>query len=106
MTISPAIWLCLGVCDFISRAIHTVSRFESIVVQIQKNEQDIESKLQSLVTANLLKFPVPDKSTDLPGETLSMILSELRLKQLDKKRETAQILQMFIVLYIVTIIIE
>ncbi|XP_075882096.1 dynein axonemal heavy chain 10-like isoform X2 [Nelusetta ayraudi] len=60
-------WNSLGVCDFISRAIHTVSRFESIVIQIQKNEQDIESKLQSLVTANLLKFPVSDKSTDLPG---------------------------------------
>lgn len=44
-----------------------VSKFETIVNQIQKNERDIDSRLQSIAMANLLKFPVPDKSNDLPG---------------------------------------
>lgn len=64
-----------GISDFINRGIHTVSKFESVVNQIQKNERDIDSKLQSMMIANLLKFPVPDKSNDLPGTTNRMILS-------------------------------
>lgn len=66
--------LVLGISDFINRGIHTVSKFETVVSQIQKNEQDIDSKLQSMVMANLLKFPVPDKSNDLPGKTKRIII--------------------------------
>lgn len=66
--------LALGITDFISRGIQAVSKFELIANQIQKNERDIESKLQSMVTANLMKFPVPDKSDDLPGRTNKRIL--------------------------------
>lgn len=60
-------FLVSGVSDFIDRSLNTLSKFESVVNQIQKNEQDIDSKLQSMATANLLKFPVPDDSNDLPG---------------------------------------
>ncbi|XP_044053526.1 dynein axonemal heavy chain 10 isoform X1 [Siniperca chuatsi] len=60
-------WNSLGIAEFINRGIQAVSKFESVVNQIQKNERDIDSKLQSMVMANLLKFPVPDKSNDLPG---------------------------------------
>ncbi|XP_031164939.2 dynein heavy chain 10, axonemal [Sander lucioperca] len=60
-------WNSLGIADFINRGIKAVSKLELVVNQIQKNERDIESKLQSMVMANLLKFPVPDKSNDLPG---------------------------------------
>lgn len=66
---SDYICLGLGITNFISRGIQAVSKFESVVNQIQKNERDIESKLQSMVMANLLKFPVSDKSNDLPGRT-------------------------------------
>lgn len=62
--------LVLGIADFINRGIKAVSKLELVVNQIQKNERDIESKLQSMVMANLLKFPVPDKSNDLPGGIL------------------------------------
>uniref|UniRef100_A0A3Q3JRK8 Dynein heavy chain tail domain-containing protein n=1 Tax=Monopterus albus TaxID=43700 RepID=A0A3Q3JRK8_MONAL len=60
-------WNSLGISDFIKESIQAVSTFESVVSQIQKNERDIESKLQTMVTANLLQFPVPDKSNHLPG---------------------------------------
>ena len=59
--------LVLGIGDFIDRGIKAVSKFESVVSQIQKNEREIDSKLQSMVTANFMKFPVADKSKDLPG---------------------------------------
>ncbi|XP_029296329.1 dynein heavy chain 10, axonemal [Cottoperca gobio] len=60
-------WNSLGITDFINRGVEAVSKFKIVVGQIQKNEKDIESKLQSIVMANLLKFPVPDQSNDLPG---------------------------------------
>lgn len=67
-------YLILGIPDFINRGMQAVSKFESVVSQIQKNERDIDSKLQSMVMANLLKFPVTDKSNDLPGRTNKRIL--------------------------------
>ncbi|XP_071339029.1 dynein axonemal heavy chain 10 [Trachinotus anak] len=60
-------WNSLGIPDYINRGTQAVSKFESVVNQIEKNEKDIDSKLQSMAVANLLKFPVPDKSSDLPG---------------------------------------
>ncbi|XP_078791125.1 dynein axonemal heavy chain 10 isoform X3 [Oryzias latipes] len=60
-------WGSSGIADFISRGQKAVSNFETVLNQILKNERDIESKLQSIQTANLLKCPVPDKSNELPG---------------------------------------
>lgn len=67
--------LVVGIPDFINRGIQVVSKFETVVNQIQKNERDIDSRLQSIVMANLLKFPVPDKSNDLPGRMNQSILT-------------------------------
>ncbi|XP_058491324.1 dynein axonemal heavy chain 10 [Solea solea] len=60
-------WYSLGIPSFIKQGFQVVSKFESVVNQIQKNETEMDSKLQSMVMANLMKFPVPDKSHDLPG---------------------------------------
>ncbi|XP_024136867.1 dynein heavy chain 10, axonemal isoform X4 [Oryzias melastigma] len=60
-------WGSSGIADFISRGLKAVANFEAVLNQILKNERDIESKLQSIQTANLLKFPVTDKSNELPG---------------------------------------
>uniref|UniRef100_A0AAY5K1P1 AAA+ ATPase domain-containing protein n=1 Tax=Esox lucius TaxID=8010 RepID=A0AAY5K1P1_ESOLU len=60
-------WNALGISEFINRGTQACSKFESLVNQIQKNERDIDAKLQSIETANLFKFPAPDKSSDLPG---------------------------------------
>ncbi|XP_035641685.1 dynein axonemal heavy chain 10 [Oncorhynchus keta] len=60
-------WNALGISEFINRGTQAASKFESLVNQIQKNERDVDAKLQSIETANLFKFPAPDKSDDLPG---------------------------------------
>ncbi|XP_048858906.1 dynein axonemal heavy chain 10 [Brienomyrus brachyistius] len=60
-------WNALGISEFISRGALAISKFESLVNQIKKNERDIEVKLQSIESANLFKFPTPDRAQGLPG---------------------------------------
>ncbi|XP_060895064.1 dynein axonemal heavy chain 10 [Labrus mixtus] len=60
-------WYSSAIPDFINRGVKAVSKLESVVQQIHKNERDIESKLQFMVMANLLKCPVPENPKDLPG---------------------------------------
>ncbi|KAM6931388.1 dynein axonemal heavy chain 10 [Xenentodon cancila] len=60
-------WSSSGIMDFINRAAHAVSEFESMVNQIHNIETVCDSKFQSMVMANLLKFPIPDKTNKLPG---------------------------------------
>lgn len=56
-----------GISEFINRGTQATSKFESLVNQIQKNERDIDSKLNYIESANLFKFPAMDKTGDLPG---------------------------------------
>ncbi|XP_063051673.1 dynein axonemal heavy chain 10 [Engraulis encrasicolus] len=60
-------WNALGISEFINRGTQATSKFESLVNQIQKNERDIDSKLNYIESANLFKFPAMDKTGDLPG---------------------------------------
>uniref|UniRef100_A0A669FBB8 Dynein axonemal heavy chain 10 n=1 Tax=Oreochromis niloticus TaxID=8128 RepID=A0A669FBB8_ORENI len=60
-------WNSLGIPDFINQSLQTVTKFEFVVSQIHEHEKAIDSKLQSMMMANLLKFPSPDASNDLPG---------------------------------------
>ncbi|XP_017580699.2 dynein heavy chain 10, axonemal [Pygocentrus nattereri] len=60
-------WNSLGISEFINRSDQAASKFESLVNQIKKNENDIDAKLQSMESANLFKFPAPDKAGELPG---------------------------------------
>ncbi|KAM3867513.1 dynein axonemal heavy chain 10 [Diretmus argenteus] len=60
-------WNALGIPDFITRGTQAIFKLESLVNQIQKNERDIDAKLQSLEMANLFKLPAPDKLNGLPG---------------------------------------
>ncbi|XP_057687718.1 dynein axonemal heavy chain 10-like isoform X2 [Corythoichthys intestinalis] len=60
-------WNSLAIADFISEANQELSKFESIVSQIENNELDIEAKLQSIMLANLLKCPAPEKTDLLPS---------------------------------------
>ncbi|TUV82046.1 Dynein heavy chain 10, axonemal [Bagarius yarrelli] len=57
----------LGLPEFITRANQAIAQFDSLLNQIQKNEHDIESKLQSIESAHLFKFPEVGKAGDLPG---------------------------------------
>lgn len=62
--------LVLGIGEFITHGIETVSKLESVVKHVHKYEQNIDFILQSMVTANLMKFPPQDKSNDLPGRSI------------------------------------
>uniref|UniRef100_A0A3Q3B280 Dynein axonemal heavy chain 10 n=1 Tax=Kryptolebias marmoratus TaxID=37003 RepID=A0A3Q3B280_KRYMA len=68
--------------DFINRGTSVVSKFESVVSQIHKDEKEIDSKLQSVSMANLLKFPVPDNSSDLPVKGFCAHIEGERVKTL------------------------
>uniref|UniRef100_A0A672JPG1 Dynein heavy chain tail domain-containing protein n=1 Tax=Salarias fasciatus TaxID=181472 RepID=A0A672JPG1_SALFA len=56
-----------GIPDFLSQAFEAVSKFETLFSHIHRNEKEIDSKLQAMVAASLLKIPSPDKSNNLPG---------------------------------------
>ncbi|KAM9822155.1 dynein axonemal heavy chain 10-like isoform 2-T2 [Syngnathus typhle] len=60
-------WNSLAIADFINEANQELSKFESIVSQINNNETDIEAKLRSIMMADLLKFPAPDQTDLLPS---------------------------------------
>ncbi|KAI7812536.1 putative dynein heavy chain 10 [Triplophysa rosa] len=60
-------WNFLSIPEFIQRGNQAISKFESLMNQIQKNEKDIEDKLKSIESANLFKFPAPVKTGHLPG---------------------------------------
>ncbi|KAM4707116.1 dynein axonemal heavy chain 10 [Discoglossus pictus] len=60
-------WNSLGIGDYITRCSQAVSKFESLVNQIQKNARDIDSKLAVIESANLFKFMPKKQGYDLPG---------------------------------------
>ncbi|XP_043967273.1 dynein axonemal heavy chain 10 [Gambusia affinis] len=60
-------WNSLGIQVFINEGLQNLSKFESLVKQILNNEKEIESKLQLIMMSNMLKFPVPESSSDVPG---------------------------------------
>lgn len=67
--------MCLvsGIQDFINQGLQNLSKFESLVKQILNNEKEIESKLQLIMMSNMLKFPAPDTSSDVPGRRILFI---------------------------------
>ncbi|KAM9822995.1 dynein axonemal heavy chain 10-like [Syngnathus typhle] len=60
-------WNSLAIADFINNGNPEFSKFESVVNQILNNELDIETKLKSIMMAELLKCPAPDKTELLPS---------------------------------------
>ncbi|XP_028911199.1 dynein heavy chain 10, axonemal isoform X3 [Ornithorhynchus anatinus] len=60
-------WNSLGIGDYIIRCSQAIGKFESLVHQIHKNAEDINSKLFLIETASLFKFPSPKSGNGLPG---------------------------------------
>nr|XP_061803884.1 dynein axonemal heavy chain 10-like [Nerophis lumbriciformis] len=60
-------WNSLAITDFINNGNPELSKFETVVSQIVNNELDIELKLQSIMTADLLKCPAPSRAEMLPS---------------------------------------
>ncbi|XP_053509735.1 dynein axonemal heavy chain 10 isoform X2 [Ictalurus furcatus] len=57
----------LALPDFIAKANQAIVQFGTLLNQIQKNERDIDAKLQAIESANLFKFPVAERAGELPG---------------------------------------
>ncbi|KAM8866758.1 dynein axonemal heavy chain 10 isoform 2-T2 [Synchiropus picturatus] len=60
-------WNYLSVTEYIEQSHQVVSKLESLVSQVLQCELDVESRLASIATANLLKYPSPTQPTSLPG---------------------------------------
>lgn len=60
--------------DFIAKANQAIVQFGTLLNQIQKNERDIDAKLQAIESANLFKFPVAERAGELPGNELHILL--------------------------------
>ncbi|PIK48528.1 putative dynein heavy chain 10, axonemal isoform X3 [Apostichopus japonicus] len=52
-------WNSLGISDYVSKCEQAISKFESLLNQIQKNAKDIDARLKSIEGANLFKGPPP-----------------------------------------------
>ncbi|NWT78846.1 DYH10 protein, partial [Lanius ludovicianus] len=60
-------WKSVGIGEFIVQCTQTIGKFELLVLQIHNISKDISSKLQSIETTNLFKFPRSKNGDKLPG---------------------------------------
>lgn len=63
-----------GIADYITRCRQAIGKFESLVHQIQKNADDISSRLTLIESINLFKYPAPKSGEELPGRPDSLVL--------------------------------
>ncbi|NWV26096.1 DYH10 protein, partial [Origma solitaria] len=60
-------WKSVGIGEFIVQCTQTIGKLELLVHQIHKISEDISSKLQSIESTNLYKFPRSKNGDKLPG---------------------------------------
>ncbi|NXQ36568.1 DYH10 protein, partial [Alaudala cheleensis] len=60
-------WKSVGIGEFILQCTQTVGKLELLVHQIHNISEDINSKLQSIESTNLLKFPPSKNGDKYPG---------------------------------------
>ncbi|XP_041455872.1 dynein heavy chain 10, axonemal-like [Lytechinus variegatus] len=58
-------WNSLGIADYNTRCEQAISKFESLVNQIQKNAKDIDARLRAMELAELFKGPPPQVKEDI-----------------------------------------
>lgn len=56
-----------GIADYITRCKQAIGKFESLVHQIHKNAEDINSRLTLIESINLFRSPVIKTEDKLPG---------------------------------------
>ena len=59
-------WNSLGVQDYVSRCEQAITKFESLVNQVQKNSGDIVERLQLIENVRLFKTPPTKPGCTLP----------------------------------------
>ncbi|XP_052023863.1 dynein axonemal heavy chain 10 [Apodemus sylvaticus] len=60
-------WNSLGIADYITRCKQAIGKFESLVHQIHKNADDINSRLTLIESVNLFRFPIAKTEDTIPG---------------------------------------
>ncbi|NXQ69921.1 DYH10 protein, partial [Quiscalus mexicanus] len=60
-------WKSVGIGEFIVQCTQTIGRLELLVHQIHQISEDINSKLQSIESTNLFKFPHSENGDKCPG---------------------------------------
>ncbi|NXH02592.1 DYH10 protein, partial [Loxia leucoptera] len=60
-------WKSVGIGEFIVQCTQTIGRLELLVHQVHHISEDISSKLQSIESTNLFKFPDSKNSDKCPG---------------------------------------
>ncbi|XP_039416979.1 dynein heavy chain 10, axonemal isoform X2 [Corvus cornix cornix] len=60
-------WKSVGIGEFIVQCTQTIGKFELLVLQIHNISKDISSKLRSIESTNLFKFPCSKNGDKLPG---------------------------------------
>ncbi|CAH3028713.1 unnamed protein product, partial [Porites evermanni] len=77
-------WNSLGISDYITRCGQAISKFESLVNQIQKNAKDINSRLEMIENTILFKQPPPKIGGMLPdAKEFFEYLEKARALELD-----------------------
>ncbi|NXP87266.1 DYH10 protein, partial [Passerina amoena] len=60
-------WKSVGIGEFIVQCTQTIGKLELLVHQIHQISEDISSKLQSIESTNLFKFPHSENGDECPG---------------------------------------
>ncbi|NXB08037.1 DYH10 protein, partial [Cnemophilus loriae] len=60
-------WKSVGIGEFIVQCTQTIGKLELLVHQIHHISEDISSKLRSIESTNLFKFPCSENGNKLPG---------------------------------------
>ncbi|XP_007489994.2 dynein axonemal heavy chain 10 isoform X1 [Monodelphis domestica] len=60
-------WNSLGIADYLFRCKEATGKFESLVHQVHKNSEDIQSRIGYIEAINLFKYPGPKSDSELPG---------------------------------------
>ena len=72
-------WNSLGIGDFITKCEHAISKFESLINQVQKNARDITNRLQVIERSIVFQYP-PLKPGNVYPEAKVFLINFLNVK--------------------------
>ncbi|XP_047141246.1 dynein axonemal heavy chain 10 isoform X1 [Hydra vulgaris] len=77
-------WNSLGISDYITKCEHAISKFESLINQVQKNARDITNRLQVIERSILFQYPQLKPGDVYPGpKDYAEFLSNIRASEME-----------------------
>jgi hypothetical protein len=67
-----------GISDYITRCKQAIGKFETLVHQIHKNADDINSRLTLIESVSLFRFPVAKTADGVPGRPGFSLVSHIQ----------------------------